>query len=362
MDTQFIAIDAVTGFSCDDRITSAIKNTISQAMHFSQTKTPELHRKDGGLGAISRFREHRNDSFVRNDAFNIASSTAMVRELEYKYQEVIREEYKDNTALNLFNLDQSVPVGARYHTVKRLYQYGEAAWHRAGQQFPTVSFNLQEENFPVRYVVTSFETEFFTQQSMDYAGIAKAAEDARCARDVINEFLNKKYWEGDDNVQIWGILNYPYAFKKLFSVTFNDALSADDCLKALHNFVNVPAARTFGKKKPNTLAVTTEMYEYLATKKFTYTDRTVLELFTAQNPTVKNVVVADELVGAGPGGVDCMFAFKADRMGVSCVNPLPFTILPVQTNGLENRTICVASSGGVIERDAAANIIGYYET
>lgn len=301
---------------------------------------------------------------LREDAFSASAGLHMARQLEHVYAEVLREAYPMQNAFTLFPIDSSVPAGARTHTVRRVYQDGDAAVYRGGQSpIPRVGVSQQEEQFPVRHYVTSFVYSLFEQLSSAFANSGLVSELLRAARDIIQEFANQKTWYGDDTNGIYGVLNYPWLPKKVVAVAFDGSADPDDVIAELNALANFPQENSKATYRPTALVVSTRVYNYLMnTPRGSVNDTTIGEFWLRTNSCgIKSIEQAWELQGVGPGGTDGVLFYRADRLGISNVIPQGFTTLPVQTLGFEDTTFAYMSHGGVIMRDVGNNILGWVD-
>ena len=93
------------------------------------------------IDAIDRYRaEMHAERFVgdeRNDAADAKQGFHFARELEHKYAEVLMEPRPLQNALRLFPIDTSVPPGAKFHTIHRIFGDGEVKVYR-GSSVPAI--------------------------------------------------------------------------------------------------------------------------------------------------------------------------------------------------------------------------------
>lgn len=300
---------------------------------------------------------------VRGDAFDAGAAGAMARDLEHTYAEVLREEYPANNAFRLFPIDTSVPVGATTHRVKRVYDEGEARWYRGGDDVPRVGWNQREEIFPVRHAVSSFVVNMFERQSAGFAGFNDAGEKLRICRDVVASFLNRKFWNGDEAVGLYGVLNYPWLPKKVVATPFTDASGVDAIVGELNALANFPEEQSEAVFAPNAMVTSPRLANYLANRRIgDAVDNTIARFWLQNNAQgITQIDKARELQGAGPGGTDGILLYRRDRRGVTLVMPQPFTVLPAQKTGFDDVTYAWADCGGVIMRDVGNNILGWVD-
>ena len=301
---------------------------------------------------------------LREDAFSASAGLHMARQLEHIYAEVLREPFPVQNSWTLFPIDSSVPPGARTHTVRRVYQDGDAAVYRGGQTpIPRVGVSQQEEQFPVRHYVTSFVYTLFEQISSAFANSGLIAELLRAARDIIMEFANQKTWYGDATNGIYGVLNYPWLPVKVVSTPFDGSADVDDVLAEMNSLANFPQENSKSTFRPDTVVVSPRVYNYLFnTRLGTVNDTTIGEFWLRTNSCgITKIEQAWEIQGVGPGGTDGILFYLKNRLGIVNVIPQGFTTLPVQALGFEYTTFAYMSHGGVLMRDVGNNILGWVD-
>lgn len=330
-------------------------------------------RKGRNPKNLSNIRQTRNarklDGRVqdgrRNDSSYAASSGLhLARELEHIYSEVMRNEYPDNNALSLFPMDRSVPPGAKNHTVKRIDIQGRPQVHRGrGGDIPTLNVSADEETFNVLYYTIGVDWDHFEELASDFANSNLLDEKLTGARDVMLEFWNEKTWYGNEELDQYGVLSYPYINKKVMSgVVFQTGGDAEAMLSALQALVDFPGILNKGKAvlRPNTMVMSVRMKHAIENTYFSGVNETVLQRLESTKGV--RVVDAWEMQGTGPGGTDQVLCYKAgDKRSIANVAPMGFTQLPVQEDGFEYMIPCFMAHGGIIMRKPLMNIIGYAE-
>lgn len=295
----------------------------------------------------------------RSDAFDATAGLFLARELEHRYSEILREPHPRPDAFELFSIDTSVPVGARTHTVSRSHGAGEVAVVREGQALPTVRTSRVEESFPVRHYATSVNFDIFELASADFANWPAMAEDLRLARDKIMEFANRMTWYGSSTHGMYGVTNYPWLGKAISSVNPNSA-STDAQLAELFRLGNWSQNTSQEVYAPDGCVMATRLRNHFATTRLgSVNDTTILEFFLKQHGTIKEVSSSPFLQGAGPGSTDGILFYRRDRLGINNVIVQPFTTLPTERSGFDQRTIAYMSHGGVIMRDVGNNLLAW---
>lgn len=288
------------------------------------------------------------------DAQGLGNGLHMARQLEHIYEEVIKEEFPPQNALELFEVDNSVAPGARSHTARRISQQGEARVYRGNSRdIPRVGVTQDEETFPVRHYVTSFEVDIFEQLSSSYAGTRLKEELREASQEVLMEFWNEKTWFGDSENGIYGVLNYLWTPKMFFPVK----ASPESDPKEFLFFLDKAAAFAHEESKtvysPDYAVTSPRVRRYMArTQLPDYSDGTkVLEDFLDGNQRIQGVGEAWELAGAGPGGTDVMIFFRRTRRSIAnCLVQSP-QMLPIQRDGFAEKVYLYMSHGGVLMRD-----------
>jgi len=317
-----------------------------------------MHVDSDGNNAVDRHRLDTlnnclGESARRTDAFGDSNGWHQPRELEYQYQEILREETPDENAMRLFFVDPSVPLGARRHTVTRTHTQGSAVWYRGGVEVPMASASKDQETFPVNYIVAGYEESTFDRMSNAFAGDSPIALKQSGAIDAIDRKMNETAWFGDASVKMYGIFNYPYLAVSNSAVNYTSG-SPDDILADLHagkNWASENSKQVFG----HTGVVTSERVrnKLMQRPRTTNSDMTVGQMWLRDNGSISSFEVAWECEAAGPAGEDAMlFHRRGDRNSIAIVVPQGPTITPTQQQGFMHRTLIWAAYGGVIMRNA----------
>lgn len=295
----------------------------------------------------------------------VAPSRAMhlARELEFAYQELLREQYLPLSGLEMFPVDSRVPEGANSYKIERISHTGDARWHRGNNyDTPNSGASKEEEIRPVRHIISSISLDVFEDAASRYAGSNLRGELREGAMRAIDEFLNEKIWSGDEDVDVYGILNYPYVPKTASTVSLSSATTdPNDILAELHRLSNLNNELTSTTFMPNTLAMSIRAYNYLkTTKRSATTDQTILEAFLQDSVSIDEVKPVRELQAAGPGGEDVLLFFRRqDQRAASLVIPTRTKMLPIQEIDFELRIPLYMSYGGVMMRDPLHNLVCY---
>lgn len=300
----------------------------------------------------------------RLDSVAPGNGLMLARDLEFAYQQVLKDKYSPLSALTLFPTDSRVPVGATTYKLKRMQQQGSARYHRGNNSdIPGASISMEEQIRPVRHIVSSIQYDMFENESAGFAGINLRGELQASASRAMQEFLNTKTWEGDDDLDVYGILNYPYVPKVNSTVSISSATAnPEDILEELHRLAALPSEISDNVFMPNTLVMPIRQSNYISQTKLSTSDltETIQRSFLKESNFITNIVVAPELAGAGPNGEDVMFFYRSnDQSSVANVIPRGFTMLPVQEQNFMLSIPCYMSHGGVRMDNPLNNMVVY---
>jgi hypothetical protein len=126
-----------------------------------------------------------------------------------------------------------------------------------------------------------------------------------------------------------------------------------ECLADIRAMVAYTAALTKSREQPDTLALPTDAYLYLAnTPRSDQSDLSILNWILQNVARLKNIVEAAELNDDSNEtpypGVGVGFMFKKDPKKFTIENPLPFYQHPIQPRGLEFVVPCEARTAGAL--------------
>lgn len=315
--------------------------------------------------AMSEYTAGGHPLFRMDSATIEARAGHFARELEHIYGEVLREELAPNNALNLFTTDTSVPAGAKTHTVRRTQHEADVRYYRGNaSDRGSTGVRKNEKEFPVHAIVTSIKMNFFEQMADGFANGGLRGDLEFAARQGMEDFLNVKTWEGDEEQGVYGILNYPWLPRSFSGVAFNDSSTPEAILAELHRLRRFSYIKSKQKFKPNRVIMGTYLLDYLGTRKRSpTTDETILSAFledSAKMGQPLEVVGVHELDGVGPAGEDAMlFDLARNRMAIANVIPAGFSMLAVQQTGFDFEIPCYMLHGGVIQRYPLNNHLAY---
>lgn len=300
----------------------------------------------------------------RADAQTSQTGFHLARELEHIYPQVVQEQYAPLGAFKLFGIDQSVPPGVEFHTVRREYEYGEVQEFSGSQQVQVdavVNVGRDEERFPVRHYATSFKYTLFQQMNSAYANSGYLSSLLRTGRNKLMEHANARSWQGNSLVGQFGALNYPWVERWDLGDRLNSAATFAVWTDTLSDLVNRPHENSRTVYKINRVVMSPRMRNRGYKLKDTDGEKISANAWFLGNNTqgIREIEEADELAGTGPGGSDIFLMFYDGDVGPRNVIVSPFSLIPVQQQGFTYHQFMYMSHGGVVIRQPVSCLIAY---
>lgn len=355
-------IDARTGQPFQNG--NSIMNRISEGLIRTGGRMDAEH---GGIvapkpGWIDSWRAREDAAHVATMRRNDNTLGALSGDFEFIYNEVLTEPRRPNNYERILPMDTRVPLGAKTHTVRRRLASGQAEIVRGGA-VPVISSSMAEDRFPVVYIAMAVETNYFELLSQSYEARSAFQDDSREAVAAIEARINDLAFNGSKAAGLFGVLDYPELAKSVASVNYVAASDGKQVVADLNRFVNRAEVSSGSALKPDSLAVSLRLRNYLfQTPLGTASDITIGDFFLRGQENIKNVVGIDEFTGRGPAGAlqDAMFAYEASVSKTAFVMVQPPTALPMWQNGpFTNQVVYVAAVGGVVMRDVGSNAIQF---
>jgi len=293
------------------------------------------------------------------------ASVFFARELDFIKSETYDALYPEFTAVALFPFSSEVDPGAQTVT---FYSYDKSGFAKIIQNYatdlPRADVKGKPETAKIYGIGDSFGYSVDEMRASRFAGKSLDVRKGESARYAIERELNRIAWAGDENTGLVGVLsennNVP-----VFTLPTNAAKTSTKWVdkspaEILHDIAAMQAytaTLTKSVERPDTLAIPTDAYLYLAnTPRSDQSDKSILSWVLENSPRLKEIVEAPELnadsgispysKGSTPQGVGFMFTKDARKFTIE--NPLPFFQHPVQPNGLEFVIPCEAKTAGAL--------------
>jgi hypothetical protein len=300
------------------------------------------------------------------------ASVFFARELDFIKAQTYDVLYPEFTALKLFPASSEVDIGAMTVT---FYGYDKSGMAKIIQNYaddlPRVDVMGEPTTSHIKSIGDSYGYSVQEMRSSRMAGKSLDVRKAETARYIIDRELNRIAWAGDEKNNLIGVLSLNNDVP-LFTLPLNAAGTStkfvdktpNECLNDIKAMVAYTATLTKSVEQPDTLALPTDAYLYLAnTPRSDYSDLSILNWILANVSRLKEIIEAPELnadsmitpygdtvdsMGAVTPGQGVAFMFKKDPMKFTIENPLPFYQHPIQPRGLEFMIPCECRTAGAI--------------
>ncbi len=293
------------------------------------------------------------------------ASVFFARELDYIKSETYDVLYPEFTATSLFPQSSEVDPGAQTVT---FYAYDKSGFAKIIQNYatdlPRADVKGKPETAKIYGIGSSFGYSVDEMRASRFAGKSLDTRKGESARYAIERELNRIAWAGDESTGLVGVLsdgnNVP-----VFTLSSNAAKTSTkwidktpaEILKDIAAMQAYTAALTKSVERPDTLAIPTDAYLYVAnTPRSDDSDKSILSWVLENSPRLKKIVEAPELnadsgispysLGENPQGVGFMFTDDPKKFTIE--SPLPFYQHPAQPKGLEFEIPCEAKTAGAL--------------
>lgn len=307
------------------------------------------------------YRADADPTKLRLDAIDQGTALGFPRQFLHMISPPLQEVRKPLNGMRLFQIDNSVPLGAKFYGVQREFLTGEAViTSGSNSDIPVVGATAREELRPIVYLATSWAQNFLQQLSMNFAGINDTAAKRRAVRRAMDELVNRLIWYGSAPHDVYGVLTHPDLAKVVASLAFVAGADTDDVIAELHRLANYSWLNSGQTFKPNRAVTTARLRSYLfQTRIGSTTDTTVGQHFIENSEFIKQIETANELEGIGPNGEDAILFYNDDRDSLSIVIPQDMSELPAQRIAFDEKTICWMPFGGARMNNVGNNLLAY---
>ncbi len=300
----------------------------------------------------------------RADAFTAAAGNQGAQQLTQRLQRVMAEPLPAMTGLALFKRNTEVKPGAVNYVMTREYGAGEATLVRSGSagNIGRVDVGQVEMSRPTRYFAIAADTDFFQGLADSFSGRDTWARKLRKARAILDRTVNRVIWNGRDDADLWGILNYPYLDRNVSAVSIDTDSTAAEIIDEITRLAYYAFNESDGTFASNACALSPKILNYMGrTPRSATTDTSILEWVKNACPHIKSWEPAPELSASGPGSTDGILFYRSDEEGIEWMSVLPPTMLPIVQEGLGQVAYIVAGVGGVVMGNVGNNVISFHE-
>lgn len=294
------------------------------------------------------------------EAHEDAEAGGSPRDFEHVRAQIFEERHEPLSAMAMFPIDSSVPLGARTHTVRRATSSGEAKIYRSDEGIPRAKVAFSEERFRTAVIVCAVDQDYFDAMATDRAGLQVYQRELRTARDLVKRKMNRIAWFGDNKAGLYGVLNYPHIAKQVFPVAINAAANPELIALGLVDLVNTPMVRSGTAFNANRLGLSPRQYAFIASRKHAAgTDTTILQyVLNVLGWSRDQIKMVPELKDAGGAGIDGILAYRAELAAIGHVVIQDATTLPVyDSSPIEQTTVVFGVTGGMVMPEVGNHVV-----
>lgn len=271
-------------------------------------------------------------------------------------------------ARKLFPVDSEAGIGAQQFAVRRTNARARAAWSGAAAQtpIPDTHLNQNEIKTNIRYGIAAFKTTIFDLNSANFGNFLLQDNGIRGTVRGLAELENYTCWNGDSQVNLFGVLSHPYLPRTISSVT--TASTSQEIADAILRAINDVFTSNFTTFMPTDVAMSPKLKAYLMGKAMvigsTGVAQSVMEYVAKNNVAqipLEKFVAVQELTSVGSGGEEGMFIYAKDPDAVRIISTGGPQSLPVQFTGADVTQIFYQGIGGLNMYNPANNALAFFD-
>ena len=284
------------------------------------------------------------------------------RDFTFRFPDILDEKLPALQSFEYFAIDNTVPPGAIEFELYRSYTSGEARIYLGGGDVPEVSLGQAALRRSTRFLVTSYNHTFIDRLRDNYRGYSTERMKAKAARDVLLRKADELFWNGSDDFDLWGVLNYPFLDIGVSATPISSASSAAAIIESVSeaaNYAHTESKQTF---ESTACIMSSKIHRYLATTLAGAGDNstTLLEFIQKANPHITAWRRSYRLDGTGPSSYHGILFYRDDDMGINPIITMDPTPLPPQTFGLADKTYMIMGVGGVVMKEVGNNLLKWF--
>jgi len=242
---------------------------------------------------------------------------------------------------------------------KILDRVGRAAWVRGkSDDFPRVDVFVKTAVARFKNFGDAYGWDVQELRTAQANGIGLDVEKPAAARDAFEEFLDVVLLTGDTEVGMAGLFTQPLTgvgAVREYTVPDGEDASPEwddktgaEILLDLHALSAQVYQQSNRVERIDTLVVATTSHGSLITRRDDISGDTLMNIFLANDPYIKNVFQSEKLETAGVGGTKRVVGYRRDPRVLKGLLPQDFEQFPPQWHNLKVETICMGRTGGTV--------------
>lgn len=271
------------------------------------------------------------------------------RDLESARVELLEDKYPIPDSFLLFPALQGIEAWAETYRTEHIEARFASTVVRPGSEIPLVGMGTRTTINTFHLFASGWETPTRNSFSNPVSIAQQYKTKGNFARMSVMRHIEKINWQGDEDLGLYGVANYPYLLKMETEVPYNSESTSneiyEDFLKAW-NYVSKNSQGAFGP--PDTVAIASGIYDHVTQKLGGQsTDTTLGTLLQSAAPKLK-MVRTHSLDGIGPGGTSGMFFYRSgDINSVERLSITDFNIFPEEIHQLMASYFGIGKAGGL---------------
>lgn len=278
------------------------------------------------------------------------------RQLDYIKSQTYDIKYAELKARKLIPVSSEADPGAEKIFYRQYDQSGLAkVISNYADDLPRADVKGTEYSASVKTLGDSYGYNVIEARNAIYGNVPLEQRRANAARRAVAQLENKIAFFGDTKANLVGLFNQA----NVTSVTIPadgtgssklwSTKTPDQILRDMNLVANTVVSTSLGVEIPDTMLLPLSQYNYVAsTARSANSDTTILNYFLQNNPYIKQVEWLNELLGAGAGGTDRMYAYRRSPEVLTMEVPSDFEQLELQIVNLEYKIPCIERFAGVL--------------
>lgn len=294
------------------------------------------------------------------------ASVFFARELDHVKAKSYDKLYPELSSFTLFPHTSEADPGDETITYYSYDKTGMAQIiNNYATDLPRADVKGEPETAHIKSVGASYGYSVQEMRASRKAGKSLDHRKAEAARYQIDVALNKIAWLGDEKNKLMGVLSKKNNIPVIISGAGASGSSKwkdktpDEILADINGYMATVSRNTKNVERPDTLALPTDVFIDISTRRIDLTNTTVKDFVLAHAPYLKDIVAAAELnadsVETNPYAStnketqqNVAFFFTKDPDKIAIEDPMPYYQYPVQEEGLEMVVPCEARTAGVM--------------
>lgn len=269
-------------------------------------------------------------------------------QLRFVAAESFKVEYPENQARTILPVI-SQGAGDDVISYKQIDSVGKAqVISDYANDLPRSDVRTDTATFKIRTLAGAYGYSIDELRKAAKYGMNLDSDKAAATRQSIENLLDDIALFGDAATGLQGFVNNT----NLTVGTAAQAITATSTdvqdLAVLNVFAAQIRNNTASTRSPDTLLLPETQFTYIAQKRLTQANMTVLQFFLATQPWIKTVMPVFKLAGAGASSTDRAIAFQRDKSVVRLEIPSEVETLEPERRGLEWTVAMMLTTAGVV--------------